>query len=305
MVTAIDHEIAKLAERQHGVYSRSQVMELGATPSLVRRRLTSGAWTRAGYDVYAVPGVPESYRRDVMVGCLVVPRAVASHETAACLHGFPFLKPGPVIVTTDRSSTHRTTTAHVFRSAVAIPEDQLDQVDGIPTTSRARTVVDLAGVLHEHRFERLVDDLLGSRAVEIESLRVTFEACARRGRRGIAIMRELLEERGPGDAVTESVLEADVLRLIREAGLPEPVCQHPVPWSDATPGRVDFAYPEQRVIVEADGRRWHARYEDFERDRRRDAEAMRAGWRVLRFTWRQTRDDPGFVTSTLRAVLAG
>ncbi len=68
-------------------------------------------------------------------------------------------------------------------------------------------------------------------------------------------------------------------------------------------GRVDFAYPHERLLVEVDGRRWHSRDQAFDHDRRRDQEAVMAGWRVLRFTWRQVSQQPTEVAHAVRTVL--
>ena len=66
---------------------------------------------------------------------------------------------------------------------------------------------------------------------------------------------------------------------------------------------MDFAHPRERVIVELDGRTYHARLDDFENDRRRDQLALAAGWRTVRFTWRQVTTDPDHVERILRSVL--
>lgn len=99
-------------------------------------------------------------------------------------------------------------------------------------------------------------------------------------------LREILKARGPGLEMSESILEVELVRLLTEAGLPPPVQQHPLPWRPVGTGRADLAYPDARLLIEADGRRWHALNQDFESDRRRDNLAMLAGWRVPRFTWR-------------------
>ncbi len=116
-------------------------------------------------------------------------------------------------------------------------------------------------------------------------------------------MRELLEHRGAGYVPPESELEAMVLDLLARHGFPPPDRQVQLPWMVGTNERVDFAYCEQRLIIECDGRRWHTRERDFERDRRRDNEAMLAGWRVLRVTWDQVvGDEPGVVSMLRRGL---
>jgi very-short-patch-repair endonuclease len=98
--------------------------------------------------------------------------------------------------------------------------------------------------------------------------------------------------------MTASELEDRMLALIRAAGLPLPRVNEPV-----GPYRGDFVWPEHRLIVETDGWQTHGTRLAFEADRTRDADLTRAGWTVVRFTWRQVRDAPEHVAATIAAVL--
>jgi len=100
---------------------------------------------------------------------------------------------------------------------------------------------------------------------------------ARRGRPGSTLFRTVMSGIGPGLAVAESALEVRGLSLLEDGGMPEPVQQYPFPWREAGEGRIDLAYPEARVIVELDGRRWHSRTDSFNIDRERDRAAQLAG----------------------------
>lgn len=120
---------------------------------------------------------------------------------------------------------------------------------------------------------------------------------AGRGRRGIAALRELLAERDD-PALTRSYLEDRLLQLCREASLPPPAVNVRVASFE-----VDFAWSEQRLIVETDGRAAHTTASAFERDRLRDQRLAVGGWRVVRFTYRQLARDPAAVGATLRGLL--
>jgi very-short-patch-repair endonuclease len=78
----------------------------------------------------------------------------------------------------------------------------------------------------------------------------------------------------------------------------------PLPWRSPVNGRVDFAYPEIRLIIELDGRAWHSTLEAFESDRMRDNHAQLAGWRVLRITYRMLKDNPQMVRDLVRRALS-
>ncbi|MGH9166842.1 MAG: endonuclease domain-containing protein [Acidimicrobiia bacterium] len=184
-----------------------------------------------------------------------------------------------------------------------LTSDFVVMVAGLPTTSVSRTIVDLAAVLRPGRLERIVDHCLVSGAVGLEALNETLSRLARRGKPGVQALGEVLEARGPGLEMSESILELELVKLLTAAGLPEPVQQHPLPWRTAGAGRADLAYPDARLLIEADGRRWHTLGQAFESERRRDNLAMLAGWRVLRFTWGDIVERPGDVVWMVREGL--
>ena len=115
-------------------------------------------------------------------------------------------------------------------------------------------------------------------------------------------MRRLVDvrmERG----VTDSWLEDDVLDLLADAGLPTPQVQFIRKDGDRFVARLDFAYPEQRVAIEADGFRYHADRRSFDDDRARANAVLALGWRVLRVTAKHLEDDPGGVVAWVRQAL--
>ena len=127
---------------------------------------------------------------------------------------------------------------------------------------------------------------------------------ATRGRPGIAVIRAILEAREPGYVAVESELEARFVELVRRAGLPEPRRQLQTGDASSWIGRVDFAYPEARLVVEVDGRRHHTAMLDRESDRARDNRLVAAGWRVVRFTWKDLTSRSAWVVTLLRELLA-
>jgi hypothetical protein len=101
---------------------------------------------------------------------------------------------------------------------------------------------------------------------------------------------------------TESVLEELFFRLCGTYSIPMPVCQWPLAADDRT-GRVDFVWPDPRVAVEVDGRKWHAIQAAFERDREKDLQLREAGFEPHRYTYRQVVEQPGRVArDVLRAL---
>jgi very-short-patch-repair endonuclease len=102
----------------------------------------------------------------------------------------------------------------------------------------------------------------------------------------------------------QSVLERALFEALARGGLPAPRRQVPLPGRGSVEGIVDAAYPDTRVVLEADGRRWHTRVRDLKRDHDRDADVSRAGWLALRFTYEQIMGDPGGVAAVVRDVRA-
>jgi very-short-patch-repair endonuclease len=163
----------------------------------------------------------------------------------------------------------------------------------------ARTLVDLAGVLDQTGIERAwhranMLDLLDVNAVH-DLLRNGH------GRRGARRLRALLLDDAV-EVVTRSELEERFLALCRDAGLPRPEVNARVEASGAT-YEVDFLWRDQHLVVETDGWGPHHTRAAFEADRRRDADLLVAGVRVLRFTWRQITREAGHVSATLGAVV--
>jgi very-short-patch-repair endonuclease len=168
--------------------------------------------------------------------------------------------------------------------------------DGIPVTTPARTIIDLATTLDRRGIERLLDRAENARLGDVVPLDAVARALA--GHRGAAKVLAVLQGHAPGTTLTKGELEELFLALCREAGLPKPRVNQPIEGFEA-----DFVFPDERLIVETDSWRHHRSRDSFERDRRRDAIHAAAGWRTLRFTWRQIEDEPQTVAAAVEAAL--
>ena len=299
----VDEAVAELATRQYGLFTRAQAQAAGATPKVVERRLLAGRWRAVAPGVYSLPGIPPSWRRNLMAAGLAAgPAAVVSHEAAAALHGMATFSPGAVVVTLPHGDHQRLRSARLRQSTDLRPH-HCTEVDGLRVTTVARTLVDLAASVHPVRLRDAVDGVLAGRRCSLGDVRRCLDEVRRPGKRGVRRLDVVLSTREPGRVAAATTLERRLKHVLAEGGLPTPVREHELPWCRDTPGRVDFAYPGQRVIVEADGRRWHTRERDFEVDRRRDREAQLAGWDVYRFTWDDLRARPDDVVTTVRRAL--
>lgn len=178
-------------------------------------------------------------------------------------------------------------------------------VAGIPVTSVFRTVFDLASLVASRKLsfrqlERAFNETQAKGLADRVSLPILLER--HRGRRGTANVRKLLARREPV-GITESELEERFLAFLDARGFPRPRLNGTL----AVRGRLlrpDCMWEEERLIVELDGRRVHGGDSAFEGDRRRDRKLLVEGWRSLRITWLQLRDEPDAIAADLGHLLA-
>ncbi len=174
------------------------------------------------------------------------------------------------------------------------------QVDGIPVTGLARTVLDVAAVVGPKRLNWMVDAVLRQGMVEWEDLFHIWVTHSIQGRNGSGGLRMLLEERYGEERFPDSKWNRMVSDLLIDAGLPTPVLEHEIRSNGRFIGRVDLAYPEERLAIELDSSRWHQNSESFVNDPRRKNQLMLAGWTVLTFTWSDYADTPAALINTVR-----
>jgi very-short-patch-repair endonuclease len=298
----VDELIAAAAAPQCGYFSWLQARDAGATGDVRRRRIASGRWRVTADAVYRLPGHADGFEASLWRAVLAMEGAVVSHEAAARLHCLATFAVCRAVVTVPHGRAREGGVAVVHQSR-RLPPDHRCTLRGLPVSTVVRTIVDLAGVCSRSRLEYVLDDAVAQGRVAVRDVAVCLDTLCGRGRPGAKLLRGVLARRLPGRAPPESRLENLLSRVLRDGGLPEPVRQYPFPGRRLGEGRVDAAYPEARLVIEADGRRWHTRVDDFERDRRRDNQAVLAGWHVLRFTWEDLRTRPEQVQTTVRRVL--
>ncbi len=227
---------------------------------------------------------------------------VASHQSAARLHGLSVRDTLTVSVTVPvrRSNKFHSVVVHESTDLAA---SETTWIEGIPVTDPPRTLVDLATVVSKSELANLVDEAVRRRLTTYDAAATRLESIARKGKPGVVKLRGVLEARQSKAQETDSNFEIRVLRLLTTNGLPAPSTQFRPPWLRAINGRVDFAYVDERVLVEADSKRWHDSPEAFQRDRERDNLAQLAGWIILRFTWSDITERPSYVLATVREAL--
>lgn len=292
-----DREILRLAERQHGVVARRQLLELGLSAQTIARRARAGRLLRVGRGVYALGHralQPEGWWMAAVLVC--GERAVLSHRSAARLWGLRPWSGTPEVTVPVEVGARRHAGITVHRSRHLPPTD-LTTRDAIPVTTVHRTLLDLAAVVPPHHLRRAVE-----RAEERElfDLRRLHAVMARRPHvAGAPALRALLADARAHDLPrTRSDVEAAVLQLCLDHRLPRPQVNR---FDGAN--EVDFRWPDHRLVMEVDGWSTHRTRRAFADDRARDRAHVQAGWRVVRFTAVEVDGQPTVVADELAGLL--
>lgn len=288
-----ERELAKLAGRQHGVIARSQLVAAGLGPRTIRRRVEAGRLHLLHRGVYAF-GVERLSPRGRWMGAVLAcgEGALLSHRSGAALWGLLRSHRGPIEVTSASGRGRLGIAVHEG----GIRREERSAVAGIPVTSVARTLFDLAEVLDRDQLERAFEEADRLRLLEMRALE---EVCMQgHGRHALAPVRRLIDEaRAP--SWTRSELEDRFQTLCREHRLP------PAHTNVSILGHeVDVYWPEAKFVVEADSWTFHHQRGAFERDRARDAAMQAAGYRVIRVTYRRLEREPEKVAAEIRSVLS-
>jgi hypothetical protein len=285
----MEHWMA-LAARQHGVITRAQLRRRGLTEAFIRWRVGAGTLELVVTGVYRVGGATRSWEQRLAAACLWGgPGACASHRAAGALWGLEGFGPGPVEISTPKQNRARLL-FKVHRTQVdpAFVTTKL----GIPVTNAFRTVLDLVDVVDEHRANQILDEALRKGLVSMEALWRMVRLEAGPGRRGVGVLRRLLEERDPDYQPSASRFQAEVRALLTRAGLTF-VEEFVVTDSEGNfVARVDFLLDDAPVVVEADGRATHSSKLDWEHDLARRNGITAQGLAVIHATKDRVRNYP-------------
>lgn len=286
-----ERELARISHESHGVVTRRQLATAGLTPSEIRHRVASGSLLRVHRGVYRVghraPSVEASYLAAVLA---CGEGAVLSGRAAAHLYGLLRGQPPRAEVTAPSQRTVAGVSTRRVRNGVLESTTRR----GIPVTTVARTLVDLAGDIGGLDLARACHEAQVRYATSPEQVETVLARCP--SRPGAGVLRRILLGDLP---VTLSALEVRFLERLRTAGLP-------LPLTNTLSGgrRVDCRWPERRLTVELDGYRYHRSRHAWELDRRREREARARGDEFRRYTYGDVAEDPELVLVELRDLLA-
>jgi very-short-patch-repair endonuclease len=293
----LDREIARLAQGQHGVVARRQLLAMGMGSGAIAVRLERGQLHELHRGVYVVGFRRITTRGRWMAAILAAgPGAVLSHRSAARLWRLMPPRAERIdVAAPDRQVRREGIEAHRCQ----VRDDEWLVRDGIPATSPIRTIFDLAAMVPMRELERAFHEAEARQVTDRISLPMLMERYP--GRRGAKNLRALLDARKPV-GITRNDFEEAFVALVDRYGLPRPRMNADL----AIRGRffeIDALWERERVAVELDSRRIHGTHRKFESDRQRGRILIAEGWRTMHVTWRQLQEEPTAIAEDLEQAL--
>jgi hypothetical protein len=287
----LDSEILERARRQHGHVARWQLLELGVAQGLIAGRLAAGMWVAVHQGVYCIgPRRNDPVSRAAAAVLACGPGAVLSHGSAASLWGFVPRWTFPLDVTAKARRERPGITTHRCRSLQ--PRDVTRQ-RGVPTTSPARTALDIAPRLSKKQLTRLVNDALREKDLRPAALQDITDRNPLHP--GTKLLRPFVDS---PHKLTRSDFEDEFIAFCEKYGLPRPEVNFPF-----NGRKLDAFFPEHGVIVECDGWDFHNTRQAFEDDRERDADHLDHGLVTVRLTKARYDQTPDREAARMQRIL--
>jgi hypothetical protein len=290
--------IREVAERQHGVMARWQLLDRGIGPGTFRSRCEAGVLIPLFQGVFAL-GHRQLTREGRWMAAVLAcgPGAVLSHFSAGHLWGLCGSY-GAIEVLRQSGGFkplgHRGVRLHQTRR---LEPWELMMERRIPVATMERVLLDLAARTDSKRLERMFVQAYKREGFSWPRLARILGRT--RGRKGAGKLRKIAQEVNPEALETKSVSEIDFLALCRQANLPMPVVNVLVEGH-----LVDFLWPAQKVVVETDSWSYHGDRPAFERDRQTDVDLIAAGYEVHRTTYKMLERSPDLFLNNVRRALA-
>lgn len=296
--STIDQRVAAIATRQGGRISRRQLLALGLGPGAIDHRRATARIHVVSRGIYAVGHVHRCGHAAVWEALLACGSdAVLSHRSAAAVWGV-LPTPATIVQLTvpgERGRKRRREGIRTHRALV--PAGERTRREGLPVTTLARTLLDVAASEPTRVVEQALDGADTQRVLDLGAIeRVAPPGC---GRPGARHLWSVLRRHHPGTTITKSKKEEAMLAICRARGLPHPAVNAYVEgWE------VDFVWHAHRFGVEVQSTAFHATSQRIGRDAEKEADLMAAGWQVLHVADRQLVHEPGRTAQRVAAVLA-
>ncbi|MBS1890350.1 MAG: type IV toxin-antitoxin system AbiEi family antitoxin domain-containing protein, partial [Actinobacteria bacterium] len=294
--------VARICGMQQGLITLEQLEARGLTRQAVSERVASGQLHRIHQTVYSLTPRVMTQRGKFMAAVLACgPGAVLSHRSAAYLWGLVDSWEAPIDVTAPNRRGRSPDGVAAHRDGSLQPMDKTT-VHGIPCTTVARTILDYAAVEPERKVRKVIAEAEVLGILDKSRLRALLKRSRRR--RGVARLRLILDSIHPQTKRTRSELERFFLEMCSKHAVPDPEVNVWLLAPDGKRYQADFLWRGQRLIVEADSRRFHDTDSAFVSDRKRRQQLELAGWRVSQCTWEEVEVEPRRLAQTVNGLLA-
>ncbi len=293
--------LSELSAPTSGVFRAEHATARGVTRKQLTRLGAQGVIERVHPSTYRMTSVASSATQQLRAALLWAgDHAAAAGRSAGArydLEGVRAAQPEIVLPHDVRGRASGITVSHADAAS-----QMIRMVGGIRTTGVEATLLRLAHVLDEESFEIACEDARRRQLTSMAALRSYLRRFARRGRPGVSRLRTLIDEL---DATwpSRSTLEVKTRRLLVANGLTDFTREFPLHWNGRT-YRYDFAFVNQRTILETNGRRWHDDVTDYERDNAKWSVPGCHGYRLLLATWDRVTRHPDQLLGALVTTLA-
>jgi len=283
---------------QHSLVTRFQAWEAGLSARQIDRLLAQGLLLAVHRGVFRDPAARETIEQRGLAAVLASGKGtVVSHRLAVAMWGVP----NYACLLTEITAPGVRRIPNVFAHQSARPPDQT-VLRGVPITSTARTVIDVATQVGAQLVGRWIESWASAKLLTLEDLDEQLNRL--KGHAGVPLVRGALSDRTLVHAAADSPPEAALGLLLERRGLPPLTLHHVVTTTSGIDFELDWSYPEWRIAFEMDGYGVHLRsLEAFEHDRFRRNELEIDGWTILNFTKRQVERRANTVVGQVERLL--
>lgn len=294
-------QLHQRASTQHGVITAADVADAGLSRSQLRTQLRHGLLTAKYRGIYVATAHPATWQQRVAVAA-IAHVACASHRCAARLHRLDGFADAPVEVTATKDRQQRDASVVLHRTRRPVGPSMVTVVDGIPTTSVARTLVDLGAVVNDDLVEQALDDAL-RRGFNLRWITETLADSVRPGRTGCAALQRVLARPDRNGPIPDSVFERILLQILSASAVDafdRQITVHDE--SGQQFARIDAGIADLKVGIEADSEMWHWGPRRGRRAITRHNRLTSMGWLMIYVSWQDVKNSTDLIEQVTAAV---
>ena len=291
--------VRRFAADNHGLVDRQVLLAHGATNDVIKAHVAAGRWVQVQWGVYYLNVTQQTWLTEIRAALLAAgPHSLASHRTAAVLWHLDGITSQLIELTVPYENRALPNRAILHRTRRRLPSVE---VEGVQVCTVERTLLDLSGLLTDRVIEKMYMSALRLKLTCPDEVSRVVREQGGRGVKGTRRIRRVMSI--ARDGLSGSAAEVDAARLIRDAGIPQPVAQFKVRLPNGKHAYPDFAWPDLMKMVEIDGLGAHSTPDQLADDLIRQNMLMELGWQIRRFSARQLWREPKVVQDEIRSFV--